>query len=216
MHESTPSQPIKTLLNSRPDVWRGRQRPVGPALSSGRAELDAWLPAGGWPSGRLIELLPTHLGLGELALLLPLLADRTRQGMPVILAGPPWIPCPQHLTRRGIALERLIVVRKPDQAFWAAEQSLKSGLCGAVIVWPPASSPQARAVRRLQLAAENGQAPVFVCYRPGQQQPPSLAALRLAIHPGPELVLLRGRGDSSRLHLGRGNVVQLHPRPQPA
>lgn len=216
MHEPLPSQPIETLLSSRPDVWRGRQRPAGPVLSSGRAELDAWLPAGGWPSGRLTELLPAHFGLGELALLLPLIAHQTNQGMPVILAGPPLVPCPQHLARSGIALDRLIVVRKPDQAFWAAEQSLKSGLCGAVILWPPSGSPQARAVRRLQLAAENGQAPVFICYRPGQQPPPSLAALRLAIHPGPELVLLRGQSDSSRLHLGRGNVVQLRPRSRSA
>ncbi len=209
---SKPHQPLEQLLDSRPDLWRGRQRPAGTALASGRLDLDAWLPAGGWPCGRLSELLPVRFGVGELAILLPMLAEQTRQGLPVIFASPPLIPCPQHLCQAGIALERLVVTHEPRQALWVAEQSLKSGLCGAVIVWHPRGQVQPRAIRRLQLAAESGSAPVFVCYRPGQQPPPSLAALRLSIHPGPELVLLRGNGKSRRLHLGRGNIVPLRSK----
>jgi len=210
--DPTAPQPLEQLLDSRPDLWRGRLRPAGTALGSGRAELDSWLPAGGWACGRLTEFLPVRFGIGELDILLPMLAEQTRQGLPVIFAAPPLVPCPQRLSQAGIALERLIVARKPEQALWVAEQGLKSGLCGAIVVWHPQGRVQPRAIRRLQLAAENGPAPVFVCYRPGQQPPPSLAALRLGIHPGPELVLLRGNGESGRLHLGRGNIVPIRPK----
>jgi protein ImuA len=200
---------LEELLQSRPDLWRGRQRPVGRVLASGQAALDAWLPGGGWPQGRLIELLPAHVAGGELELLLPLLAEQTRQQRPVVLAAPPLVPCPQRLQQVGLALEHLLIIRRPEQALWAAEQALKSGLCGSVIAWHPAGRVEPRAVRRLQLAAENGDAPVFICYRPGQQAPPSLAALRLAIRPGPTLQLLRGKDRDHSLHLGCGNVVPL-------
>ena len=204
--------PVDELLRSRPDLWRGQQRPARQVIDTGQASLDAWLPDGGWPRGRLTELLPEPAGSGEFDLLLPMLAEQTRQGHPVILAAPPLIPCPQHLQHAGLALERLVIVRSPEQASWAAEQSLKSGLCGAVILWPPRGRIEARAIRRLQLAAESGSAPLFVCYRPGQKPPPSLATLRLAIRPGPELVLLRGSSQRRQLHLGRGNVVTMKPR----
>lgn len=200
---------LEELLQSRPDLWRGRQRPAGRILASGRAALDAWLPGGGWPQGRLIEFLPAHLAGGELELLLPLLAEQTRRQRPVILAAPPLIPCPQRLQQAGLALEQVLVTRRPEQALWAAEQALKSGLCGALVIWHPAGRVEARSIRRLQLAAENGDAPVFLCYRPGQQAPPSLAALRLAIRPGPSLTLLRGRHHEQALNLGQDNVVPM-------
>jgi len=202
-------QPLQDLLKHRTDLWRGRRRPVGLSVSSGRADLDAWLPDGGWPRASLIELIPQHLGDAELELLLPLLAEQTRQGQPVLLIAPPLIPCPQRLHRAGLALERLIIAHGPDQALWAAEQALKSGVCGSVMTWHPRGRVDARAIRRLQLAARSSAEPTFICYRPGQIPPPSLSALRLGIKPGPELELLRGNGPERRLHLGRGNVVPL-------
>ncbi|TVQ31317.1 MAG: translesion DNA synthesis-associated protein ImuA [Wenzhouxiangella sp.] len=204
--------PLDQLLRQRSDLWRGRRRPGGAALSSGRTVLDEWLPGGGWPCGRLTELLPSALGIGELSLLLPSLAAQTRQGRPVLLAAPPLVPCPQHLDRAGMDLQRLIIVRQAEQALWAAEQGLKSGLCGAVLVWHPRGRVKERSIRRLQLAAEQGNAPLFVYYTPGQHPPAALATLRLAIHPGPELELLRGDSAGRRIHLGRDNVVQLRSR----
>jgi protein ImuA len=212
MPDALDSQPIEELLESRSDLWRGRHRPAGDVLASGRAELDRWLPAGGWPCGRLVELLPERFGIGEFGLLLPMLAKQTRRGLPVLLVSPPWVPCPQHLERVGVALEQLVVIRSADQALWATEQGLKSGLCGAILLWHSPSRVRPQAIRRLQLAAECGPAPVFVCYRPGQQPPPSLASLRLGIRPGPELTLLRGNDRSKVLHLGRSNVVPLSTR----
>ncbi len=209
MQEIQSSQSLEDLLDARADLWRGRHRPVPEALGTGRDELDAWLPSGGWPRGRLIELLPAHFGLGELDLLLPLLAEQTRRERPVLFAAPPLVPCPQSLCRAGLALDHLVIVRASEQALWAAEQGLKSGLCGAIVLWHPRGRIDPRAIRRLQLAAENGEAPVFVSYAPGQQPPPSLATLRLAIQPGPELVLLRGGDGERRLRLGRENVIAL-------
>ncbi len=219
MANAQASPPLEQLLKERSDLWRGRKPPRGAALSSGQTLLDDWLPAGGWPCGRLTELLPSALGIGELSLLLPSLAAQTRQGLPILLAAPPLVPCPQHLDRAGVDLQRLVIIRQARQALWAAEQGLKSGLCGAVLVWHPRGRVQEKAIRRLQLAAEQGSAPLFVYYAPGQQPPAALAALRLAIRPGPELELLRGDADRRRIHLGRGNVVRLRAdpssRPQP-
>ncbi|MEN1727734.1 MAG: hypothetical protein AAGJ52_04770 [Pseudomonadota bacterium] len=152
--------------------------------------------------------MPRCLGVGEMNLLLPLMARQTQAHLPVMLAAPPWIPCPQRLARGGVALDQLLIIRDGKQAFWAAEQGLKSGLCGLVLLWPPKGRVSDRAVRRLQLAAEQGAAPVFICYRPGQQPPASLAALRLAVHSGPELELLRGSSTQAhRFHLGQSNII---------
>ncbi len=208
------TQPLQQLLKQRADLWRGRQRPPANAVPSGRADLDAWLPDGGWPREGLVELLPQHLGGSELELLLPLLAEQTRQGWPVLLIAPPLIPCPQHLHRAGLALERLVIARDPAQALWTAEQALKSGVCGSIMVWHPRGRVDPRAIRRLRLAARSSAAPTFICYHPGQAPPPSLSALRLGLEPGPRLLLLRGNSRQRMLHLGRSNVVPLRRQQQ--
>jgi len=212
------SRPISLdrLLADRDDLWRGRRRRPAPARSTGHAALDAQLPTGGWPRGKLTELVPDRAGGGELDLLLPCLAECTREGRSVVFAAPPLVPCPQRLHRAGVDLARVLVVRAPDHALWAAEQCLKSGLCGAVVAWPARNQVNERAVRRLQLAAENGEAPLFVCYPPGCPAPPSLAALRLAVHAGGELEVLRsaqGPG-AGPIRLAPDNVVPLAARRQ--
>jgi len=214
------SKSLDRLLGERTDLWRGRRRGPEAVLATGRAALDAALPGGGWPRGRLIELVPERFGSGELELLQPVLAERTRHGQPVMFIAPPLVPCPQALLRSGVDLARLAIVRHRGQALWCAEQALKSGLCGIVVVWPAAADVQERAIRRLVLAAEHGQAPLFVCYPPGCRPPPSLASLRLAIRAGGEVELLRSRmgagpgavGCSVALHLQPGNVVALQRR----
>lgn len=198
------------LLSTRRDLWRGRGQPNHPTLPTGHPQLDRLLPGGGWPCGRIVELVPERPGIGELRLLLPTLAERTQHEQPVVLAAPPLVPCPQALQAAGLDLARLIVIRCHDQALWATEQCLKSGLCGAVLLWPP-KRMQSRALRRLQLAAERGPAPVFVLYRPGQQPPASLATLRLAIRPGLELEILRATGQAGAVD----RRIQLHADQSP-
>lgn len=187
------SQRLQQLLSRRPDLWRGRRRPAGDVLPTGRSGLDGQLPTGGWPRGRLTEFLPAVAGTSATSLLLPALAGLTRQSLPVVFAGPLLVPYPQGLARAGLDLKHLLVLEPKPDVLWAAEQCLKSGLCGAVLVWHPPGRVQPKAIRRLQLAAGNGAAPVFVWYHPGQQPPSSIATLRLAVHPGPELEILRSR-----------------------
>lgn len=215
-HHTTTRHALDTLLESRRDLWRGRQRPRGSSISSGQDRIDQWLPDGGWPCGKLTELLPSLPACGELALLTPLLAAQSQRQRPSLLANPPLVPCPQSLMHAGVRTEQLLIVRSPECALWAAEQALKSGLCGAVVVWHPPGRVNPRSIRRLALAAEQGEAPLLICYRPGQRPPSALAELRLAIRPGPELLMLRG-GQAAPLHLGRTNVIEL-PRdcPTPA
>ncbi len=205
---------LQQLLTDRADLWRGRQRHAVEAISSGRAALDACLPDGGWPRGRLIELLPERPGSGELELLLPMLAEQTRQGRPVLFIAPPLVPCPQRLSNAGLDLTRLVVVREQKHAFWCAEQALKSGLCGALVAWPEAQTVNERALRRLQLAGEHGNASLFVCYPPGCMPPPSIAGLRLEIRSGGEVRILRSRqgGAGSTIRLAADNVVALAAR----
>lgn len=205
---------LERLLAERSDVWRGRKRSPEPALTTGRAALDACLPDRGWPRGRLVELLPERFGIGELGLLLPCMAELTRREKPVLLVAPPLVPCPQALARSGVDLARLVIIRSKDHVFWAAEQALKSGLCGAVVAWPALGDVDDKPVRRLQLAAESGEAPIFLCYAPGCSPPPSLASLRLAIRSGGEIEILRSRGGEATgsVRLDMDNVVALNAR----
>lgn len=196
---------LEQLLSERTDLWRGRRRRPGSGLATGKAALDRRLPDGGWPRGKLVELLPERFGAGELDLLLPCLAELTRRERPVMFIAPPMVPCPQSLVRAGLDLTRLLIVREQKHAFWAAEQCLKSGLCGAVAAWPDRRAVSDRAVRRLQLAAENGDAPVFLCYAPGSKPPASLASLRLAIRCGGHIELLRSRGGETT-----GGTIRMH------
>ncbi|KEZ94846.1 CDP-6-deoxy-delta-3,4-glucoseen reductase, partial [Xanthomonas vasicola pv. vasculorum NCPPB 895] len=69
--------PLDALLAAR-TVWRAGQGTATATAnggeSTGHAALDALLPDGGWPRRALTELLlPAH-GIGEIALLLPMLA----------------------------------------------------------------------------------------------------------------------------------------------
>lgn len=208
----SPNASLEQLLSQRPDLWRGRGRKDFPTVSSGLDWLDRGLPGGGWPLGRLTELLPSVAGCGELGLLLPQLARCTAEGQPVVLAGPELVPGPQALARAGVVLEHLVVIRSAGEAFWAAEQCLKSGLCGSLAIWPPAGRVDERSVRRLQLAAEQSPGPTFVVYRPDQSPPPSVSALRLGLRPGAQVEVQRspaGMVEARRFAPACDSVVDL-------
>lgn len=183
-------------LLQRADLWRGGERsPHHPVIASGRPQLDRQL-GGGWPRGALTELLSDYRAIGALELLLPALAAVGRDRWLAWIA-PPHIPYAPALAAAGIDPARLLWIRPrtPEEGLWAAEQALRSGSCGAVLHWPQA--PSAQRLRRLQLAAEQGDSLGFL-FRPRRAaQHPSPAALRLELYPtaqGVELHLLKRRG----------------------
>jgi hypothetical protein len=198
------SDPQLQELLAHPSVWRGRSRAVVETFSTGFAALDAGLPGGGWPRHGLVEILTPRPGVGELHLLLPALAALSRSATARWCAwlSPPHEPYAPALEARGVALDRMLIVRtQPATVAWAYEQALRSGACGMALAWLPRVSP--RAIRRLQLAAEQGRA-LGVLFR-GQQSAcaASPAMLRVSLEPwkqpgrhGARVTLIKSRGGS--------------------
>jgi cell division inhibitor SulA/protein ImuA len=168
-------------LLQRADLWRGSASAphAQHVLSSGREDLDALM--GGWPQGALTEILADRQGIGEMALLLPALARLTQEDRWLVFIAPPHIPYAPALAQHGIRLARVLVVRpqQPKDTLWALEQALRAGCCGAALAWP--ARADFTALRRLQLAAEAGDA-MGVLYRPEETaRQSSPAALRLQL-----------------------------------
>lgn len=186
---------LESLFDSR-RIWRGQasDSPAAACPPTGHAALDRLLPGGGWPTAALSELLVAAKGIGELRLLWPTLARLTQGGERVVLVGPPHLPYPRAWAAADIDLSHLSLVHATGRdALWAAEQSLRSGSCGAVVCWLRQADD--RALRRLQVAAETGQTLAFA-YRPLEEAVnPSPAALRLAVEAAPgQLRVLKCRG----------------------
>jgi len=189
-------------------VWRAGQgvavRPDGEP--SGHAALDALLPGGGWPRRALTELLLPADGVGEIALLLPTLARLTATGERVALIAPPYLPYAPAWQAGGVDLAWLEVIQAdPRQALWAFEQCLRSGACAAVLGWP--QTADARALRRLQVAADSGDCCGFALRDRRHALNPSPAALRLEYLPGDDAWQVRkcrgGQIPSQPLRLAR-------------
>ena len=182
-------------------VWQADRiaQHAGAVHPTGFSTLDDELPGGGWPAGALIELLLDRPGVGELSMLLPVLA-RTPPDQWVVWLAPPLQPYAPALVRAGVPLARLLIVR-PEQAqtlLWATRQATVSGSCAAVLAWVPRIDNTG--LRRLQLAAEESATPLFL-FRPnavaGQSSP---AALRLALAARGNLLevrILKRRGPPS-------------------
>lgn len=172
-----------------PGVWRGGEleRVVHPTVSTGHPRLDRELPGGGWPVGTLSEVLHDGVGIGEVGLLAGALARVSAEERLVAWVHAPHLPYAPALAQAGIRTERCLVVRpaNAEEALWAAEQSLKSGACGAVLFWPDAKIDYA-SLRRLQMAAEAGRT-LAVLFR-------STAAERLSTPAHLRIVLTREEG----------------------
>lgn len=204
-------------------VGGGRQR----TTPSGFEPLDAQLPGGGWPHGVLTELLLAQPGIGELRLLAPALAGLApppsagaavavdEAARCVMLFDPPARLSAWALAQQGLHTRHWLVVqpRSPQRhprggpglapllpaadLLWALEQALRSGHVGAVLAWLPRAL-RADALRRLQLAAQAHDGPVFVFREAQAAGRPSAAPLRLLLQPagidGLALRLLKRRG----------------------
>ena len=171
--------PLETLLAARTLWHAGRSAAIAAdGEPTGHAGLDALLPQGGWPRRALTELLLPADGMGELSLLLPTLARCTRAGERVVLVAPPFLPYAPAWQAAGVDLAQLRIVQAtPRDALWAFEQCLRSGACAAVLGWP--QQADARALRRLQVAADSGQCLGFALRERRHLANASPAALRI-------------------------------------
>lgn len=197
-------------MDLHPLVWRGKEllnaAPV--AIATGFAALDEELAGGGWPQGALTEILLDHEGIGELRLLMPALARLSQEPRWLAWISPPYIPYAPSLSAHGVDLARVLLIhpKAKQDAVWAIEQALRSGTCSAVIVWLAANDQ--RLQRRLQLAAEAGQAICFMFRDSRTALRNSYAALRLrleATSDGLNVHILKRRGG-----WGGGSILLPH------
>jgi hypothetical protein len=171
--------------------------------------LDAVLPGGGWRAGAIVEMMPTDVGIGELRLLLPTLAQITNAERHVAFVSPPFIPYAPALAQQGVNLERLLVIQAQNakDILWSVEQTLRCRAFGAVLAWP--TTVRDRDVRRLQLAAEAGDSIGFL-YRPAAAaHESSPAAVRLVLQATEQgafridVVKCRGARGGVSIHVSR-------------
>jgi protein ImuA len=184
-------------LAKLPGVWRGGEleQALHPVVATGHAALDAQLPGGGWPTGTLSEVLHDGVGIGEVSFLAGALARAAEGDRLVAWINAPYLPYAPALAQRGIPLERCLVVRPANRedALWAAEQALKSGACGAVLLWIAEGRRQDDYawLRRLQMAAEAGRA-MAIFFRPSSAEKLSTPA-HLRVHAAREEGVLKVR-----------------------
>ncbi len=195
-----------------PALWLASQlaRASVRTVETGYPDLSAELPGGGWPTGCLIELLQQQGGIGELRLLAPALKRLASQR--IVLLQPVHAPQALAFANWGLAPSQLVWLRSKHSAdaLWAAEQVLRSGCCGALLFW--AQHARAESLRRLHLAAQQGET-LFCMLRPlSSSQDASPALLRLGLRPaagGIEIDFIKRRGPQREQAL----FLPLQPSP---
>jgi protein ImuA len=165
-----------------PALWRGNDcaRVAIPSVPTGFAELDILLPGRGWPREALTEIYVERPGIGELHLLMPALARLTQDERWLAIVAPPYFPYAPALRDHGVRLSHVMLIRPEtvELQLWAGEQALRSGSCGAVLLW--LSHVPERALHRLQLAAE-GSGALVMLFRRARTTPFASAALRFHV-----------------------------------
>lgn len=223
----------------RSDTWRGfhSQRQSGGekySLGTGYQALDKALHLGGWPKASLSELYTPQLGIGELSLVLPALASLSSASSPaslspealakagkqrdtraIFLINPPHLPYPPMLAMEGINLHQLFVLelKTEQQQLWACTQIMASGHCSACLFWARQPMRQYPVLRKLQLAAQQGNCHGFL-FRPCTDlRQHSPASLRLELKPGQQELHLhihkqRGGQAGQQLSLQRSPLLR--------
>jgi len=201
-------------LNSHPLLWRGTQLSHQlHTLGTGHANLDKALPGNGWPVGAVTELVNDTAGCGEFSLLLPVLARLSQEDQWITMIDPPWIPYPPALHGRGLALEKLLLIRTQNrqESLWACEQVVRGISGGAMLAWPDSLSFSE--LRRLQLSAKSTRKIVFLFRDQKTAGISSPAALRLQLTADDEdlqirILKCRGQRPASNIRIRRSQLLQ--------
>lgn len=90
------------------------------------------------PQGRLTDLYCQSAGLNELRLLVPLLAELSRQNKWVTFVAPPCLPNAAALATAGVDTRKIQVIHaRTIRDYWQTlEQALGNGMSSAVLAWP--------------------------------------------------------------------------------
>lgn len=168
-----------------PNVWQAsRTRRLKSVLTTGYEALDAQLHDGGWPDNATTELLTPHYGLGELRLLIPGLRQAQQQRPWLVFIGPPHLPYAAALAQQAVNPEGVLIItpQSAKDRLWAAEQTLQSGCCAAVLTWTNGANLTTHQLRRLQQAAHRGQCWHTLFRHPQVQDQASPSALRIQLN----------------------------------
>jgi hypothetical protein len=170
-------------LSRLPGVWRGGEleHAAQPSIPTGHAALDLELPGGGWPSGTLSEVLHDGVGIGEVTFLSGAVARASEGDRMVAWINAPHLPYAPAIAQSGVALERCLVIRPAhkEDAIWAAEQVLRSGACGAALLW--LAQDEYAWLRRLQMAAQAGRSMAVLFRSTAAERLSTPAHLRVAL-----------------------------------
>ena len=194
------NDPLLNNLLLRQDTWRGRNRSLRRhVITTGNENLDRLL-LGGWPVSALTELVTQQDGIGELSLLLPTVKHYASENKLCVWLDPPYQPYAPSLVNEGVPLDKLLIVRSKNSKewLWAAEQSIRGK--ALLFAWANRAQPRYSALRKLQLAATESLAPVFLFSPPNALKAHSPALLRL------ELESLEPNVLSVTLHKLRGKM----------
>lgn len=174
------ANPLLQALTSRHLIWRGGAGLEQKTRPTGLPQLDRKL-GGGLPAQGVIDVRSLR-GIGELRLFLPSLSEAQNSGRLCVFIAPPWQLYAEGLAAAGLNLAQVLLVRPGTDAesLWAAEQSLKSGACGAVILWQDTMT--LHQARRLQLAAQQGQAQLVLLRSSQAPTLPASLCLQLTAH----------------------------------
>nr|WP_086941010.1 translesion DNA synthesis-associated protein ImuA [Thaumasiovibrio occultus] len=189
------------LLERKHLIWRGCANDESTdCLSSGFALFDE-KTNGGFPRQGVIEV-SSEWGIGELRLLYSVLKEKVASRLLVLIQPPGYVNA-AYFQRQGIALDKVLVISPsaPNDALWAAEQCLKSGACGAVLLWQ--EEYEIHQIKRLQMAAETGDSLQWLFHLPQPQRISLPVTLSLALTPdengtGVEVVKRKGGWSKGR------------------
>lgn len=130
-----------------------RQLPVTPA---GLPELEALLPAGGWPKRGLVEVQVPDDYTDALSLFIPALARLSQRGRWLGMVMPPYRARVRLLSDAAVDAARIQQIN-PHQGrsgLWILESLLRSGKFSVVMAWPGCATELM--AKRLERAAGIG------------------------------------------------------------
>lgn len=212
----------------RRDTWRGRPHYVSghylsanseshqAGLATGYRDLDQALQQGGWPAATTIEVLSDGCGLGSMGLFLPAMETLSGQGRWQAFIAPPYTPYAPLLAARGIDTGQVLLVhpQNREDLLWCTEQALRSGTCSAVFSWLGAAHYRYSELRKLQLAAAEGDT-LAVLFRPQQAATENApAGLRLQMREYRKVHILKQRGGRQQFDVNLSPADELPHQPQ--